>query len=73
VIRHIDGTPQLATLVKTMDRWLTDRAQRENIPVNKALVFVPAGDIPMPIVVEVIAGLRKSPHFQRIIVGSGLL
>jgi len=73
VIRHIDGTPQLTTLVQTMDLWVTDRARHENIPINKALVFIPAGDIPMPIVVEVIAGLRKSPHFQRIIVGSGLL
>lgn len=72
MIRHVDGEPQLQTLVQTMTDWVSERVHRENVPINKVLVFTPAGDIPMPIVIQVLAGLRQSPHFTRVILGSGL-
>lgn len=73
IIRHVDGEPQLAGLVDTMSKWVEERAKSANVPIDKVLVFIPAGDIPMPIVIQVIAGLRKSPHFERVILGSGLI
>lgn len=72
LIRHVDGEPQLQLLVDTMSAWVEDRVKAENVPINKVLVFVPTGDIPMPIVIQVMAGLRKSPHFERVILGSGI-
>lgn len=73
MIRHVDGEPQLAGLVETMNKWVTERASGANVPIDKILVFVPAGDIPMPIVIQVIAGLKKSPYFERVIIGSSLM
>lgn len=73
MIRHIDGEPQLQSLLETMNRWVTDRASKANIPIDKVLVFVPSGDIPMPIVIQVIAGLKQSPYFTRVVIGSGLM
>lgn len=73
IIRHVDGEPQLQGLIETMNGWVTDRAKGENVPIDKVLVFIPAGDIPMPIVIQVIAGLKKSPNFERVVIGSGLM
>jgi hypothetical protein len=73
MIRHVDGEPQLQGLVETMNDWVTKRAAAQNVPIDKVLVFIPAGDIPMPIVIQVIAGLKKSPYFERVVIGSGLM
>lgn len=73
IIRHIDGEPQLLGLIETMGKWITDRAANENIPMDKMLILIPSGDIPMPIVIQVLAGLRKSPLFEHVILGSGII
>lgn len=73
MVRHISGVPQLQTLVGTLTKWVFERAQSENVPLGKVLVLVPAGDIPLPIVIQVVAGLRKSPLFERVILSTGLL
>lgn len=73
VIRHIDGEPQLLTLIDTMGKWITERAAHDNVPMDKLLVLIPSGDIPMPIVIQVLAGLRKSPLFEHVILGSGII
>ena len=73
IIRHIDGEPQLLTLIDTLGKWITDRAAHDNIPIDKLLVLIPSGDIPMPIVIQVLAGLKKSPLFEHVILGSGII
>jgi hypothetical protein len=73
MIRHVDGEPQLQLLIDTMEQWAQDRQKSANVPLDKVLVFVPAGDIPMPIVIQVLAGLRKAPHFSRVVMGSGII
>jgi hypothetical protein len=73
VVRHVDGEPQLYSLLETMQKWIEYRAKNSNVPKQKAMVLVPSGDIPVPIVVQVIAGLRKSPYFERVVLGSGLM
>lgn len=72
VLRHVDGEPQLFRLIEQMEAWLQQEAAKTGLPQNDVLVLVPTGDIPMPIVIQVMAGLRKSHHFQRIVLGSGL-
>jgi hypothetical protein len=73
IIRHVDGEPQLQLLLDTMEAWAKDRVKRDNAPLSKMLVFVPTGDIPMPIVIQVLAGLRRSEHFSRVVLGSGIM
>jgi hypothetical protein len=73
IIRHVAGEPQLPQLVKQLTDWMTQRAHNENIPLSKILVVIPANDIPAPILIQVIAGLRSSPHFQRVILSNGII
>ena len=73
IIRHIDGAPQLQPLLEQLTAWVRDRAQHQNVPPTKVLVLIPAGDIPLPIVTQVVAGLRTSPNFERVILSNGLM
>ena len=71
-VRHKSGLPQLKLLISEMSDWILERSKSENIPLSKVLVLIPSGDIPMPILTEVIAGLRTSNLFQRVILSTGL-
>lgn len=73
IIRHIDGEPQLLTLIDTLDKWAAQAEVNTKQPLEDILVFVPSGDIPMPIVIQVLAGLRQSPRFKRVVLGGGLM
>lgn len=73
IVSHVDGEPQLYSLLETMQKWIEHRAKNDNVPKQRAMVLVPSGDIPVPIVVQVIAGLRKSPYFERVVLGTGLM
>jgi hypothetical protein len=42
-----------------------------NIPRDNILVFIPAGDIPMPIVIQVLDQLKQHGNFSRVILGGG--
>jgi hypothetical protein len=59
-------------LVKEMSAWVTDRSKRSNVPLSPVLVMIPSGDIPMPILIEVVAVLRSSSLFKRVILSSGM-
>lgn len=72
-IPHTDGIPQVSQLIATMDHWLRTRSKSENIPLGKTLILVPSGEIPLPIVVQVLANLKKSPLFEHIILSNGLI
>lgn|GEM_PF-935698 len=73
VIRHIDGEPQLQTLLRQMDRWLGDRRAKDTATDSGVVVLVPSGEIPTPIVIQVMAGLQQSANFSRVVLGAGLL
>ncbi len=72
VIPHQDGAPLLGQLIDSMERWINNRSKVENIPIDKILVFVPSGDIPVSIVTQVVFELKKSPLIGRVVMGSGL-
>jgi hypothetical protein len=55
-----------------MSAWVTDRSKRSNVPLSPVLVMIPSGDIPMPILIEVVAVLRSSSLFKRVILSSGM-
>jgi len=72
-IPHVDGEPQLLNLLKSMNNWGKNRHHQLNIKMDDIALFVPSGDIPMPIVLQVLAGLNNSGMFKRVILGSGLI
>jgi hypothetical protein len=72
-IPHQDGAPQLNRLAKEIDRWMQERLEENGKNRVHTVIFLPTEDIPMPIVIQCIAGLRQSRLFDKIIVGGGLL
>ena len=73
-IPHKDGEPQLKTLIETMNTWLSRRTDhtKKKIENGGIVVFIPSGEIPMPIVIQVIAGLKYSGLFERVVLAGGL-
>lgn len=72
IVRHDQGQPQLTKLIDTMQQWVEYRSRFHNIPKQKSMILIPTSEIPIPIVAQTIAGLRTSPFFQRIILGTGI-
>ncbi len=66
-IPHVDGAPNLPKLVEDLSKWQTQAK------ASRSLIFVPTEDIPMPIVIQCFAALKKSGLFDQVILGGGLL
>lgn len=71
IVPHTDNIPRVGDLITDMNAWREGRKRKENLPDEQILVFVPSGDIPMPIVVQVLAQLREFGNFQRVVLGGG--
>ncbi len=71
-VPHKDGVPQLRRLIQELDVWVKSRSKSANIPLTPVLVMIPSGDIPMPILIQVVAELRSSSIFKRVILSSGM-
>ena len=72
-VPHVDGSPQLSTTLKKMEQWITDRKlQRRPIDTDVALL-VPHGEVPMPIVIQLLDGINQSRLFGNTVISTGLL
>ena len=71
VVPHVDNIPRTGDLIVDLEKWQKNRTEKANIPRDKILVFVPSGDIPMPIVIQVLAQLKEHGNFARVILGGG--
>lgn len=67
IIEHKDNQPQFALLVEELT------LRYKNAEKISHLVFVPTGEIPMPIVVQIMEGLRKHSQFKKIILATGVI
>ena len=72
MVRHEDHAPNIAFLITTMEKWNYQRMNQRNIHNAGLLIFLPSQEIPMPIVIQTIAELKKSPHFKRVILAGGI-
>jgi len=73
VINHIEGEPQLYTLIDSMRKWGQSRQHQFGTKMDDVAVFIPSGDIPMPIVIQVLAGLNTTEYFDKVILGGGMM
>ena len=71
-IRHVEGEPQLQTLIVQLEKWLGERNNKEAPMDAGIVVFVPSGEIPTPIVIQVMAGLQSRNSFKRVVLGGGI-
>jgi hypothetical protein len=73
MIRHVDGEPQLLTLLKSVDQWGENRQHQHGTKMDDVAMLVPSGEIPLPIVMQVLAGINNSKLFKKVILGGGML
>ncbi|MBC7661740.1 MAG: hypothetical protein H7249_18760 [Chitinophagaceae bacterium] len=66
-IPHVDGAPDLPRLALDLAKWQAEAH------ASRSLIFVPTEDIPMPIVIQCFAALKKMGLFDQVILGGGLL
>lgn len=71
VLHHIDGRPQLKGLIKAISQLRASR--KESLQSGGVVILVPSGDIPAPIVIQVMAELQKTQTFGRIVLGGGFI
>lgn len=69
VVPHDDGSPRLDELATAFASWAQENG-RYTRPIP--LVLAPAGDIPMPIVIQTIAGLKQIPLVERVVLAGGI-
>lgn len=71
MVPYVDGVPLTGDLIKEMNVWRADRSKKQNTPDDHILVLIPSGDIPMNIVIQVIAHLKTHGDYARVILGGG--
>jgi hypothetical protein len=72
-VEHVDGRPQLPELIAALAKWSAQKSADENIRIGNYAVFLPSAQIPMPIVIQVIDGLKISNLYDRVILGGGMI
>ncbi len=72
-LEHTDRTPQLGLLTERMDEWYRHKARKVSQANQGLLVLLPSGDIPMPIVIQVMDSLKSLWFVDEVVLGGGLL
>jgi hypothetical protein len=72
MVAHQKGSPQLGKLLDDLAKWLKETPGNTEIASKRLLVLMPTAEIPAPIVIQVLAGLRRSSMFDRVILAGGL-
>jgi len=72
LVRHQDGHPMLGNLIFQLDKWTKYRSKNANIPNEKILIVIPASEMPLPIITQVVNEIKKSKIFEKVILGGGI-
>ncbi len=72
-VKHAKGgAPNVVLLNEMMAKWLYQRSQ-ESIGNDGIVVLLPDRNVPAPIVIQTIAGLKDSPYFNQVVLASGIM
>ena len=72
-VPHQDGAPQLTKLLRSIRKWNFQRQSGDKIKNNGIVVLVPEAKIPAAIVIQIIAGLKKTDIFDKVVLANGLI
>lgn len=72
-LRHRDHQPDLGELLHHVEGWARGTNRYPRFVDDGIVVLMSAGSIRASIVTQVVAGLRVSPMFSRVILAGGLL
>lgn len=73
LVPHIDGSPQVRTLLNQVEEWSQDRLRRKAIRTDGLVVLVPDTTVPVAVIAGVTESLRASNKFTHVILGGGVL
>ena len=71
-IPHLDGSPNIPGLLKTMAKWNHRRVSTNKFSADGTLILLPSSQIPMPIVIQTIHYLKKAEFISQVVLASGL-
>jgi hypothetical protein len=69
-VPHIDGRPEVATLLDTMSRWMKARSGANKPVRTDVVILLPSAEIPLPIVIQVLHWIKKSQLYEQAILAS---
>ncbi|WP_132314500.1 hypothetical protein [Pseudobacteriovorax antillogorgiicola] len=72
IVKHVEGSPDINTLVKDIEKWVYARSSKKKITNQGIVILLPTDSIPSPLVVQTIDGLRKTGTFTRVVLAGGL-
>ena len=72
-IRHEDNSPNVSSLLLSLERWMHTRSESKELANRGVLLFLPTKEIPMPIVIQTLSYLRGSPLFERVVLAGGII
>lgn len=73
VINHVGGAPDINNLVSLVHSQQRQIIKEHSTYDLKTIFFIPSQEIPMPIVIQTAAGLRKGFRESRLVMGGGIL
>jgi hypothetical protein len=68
-IEHLNDAPQVDLLKKTITTW----SKAEQYKLDRNVILIPSDEIPMPVIIQVMASLKKDGQFAQIVLGNGLI
>lgn len=71
-VKHVEGSPDVNALVTDMEKWIYARSSKRKILNQGIVIFLPADDIPSPLVIQTLSGLQKTGSFNRVVLAGGL-
>lgn len=73
IVSHEEGAPNLHKLVETMAKWQGSLIKNDLELPREALIFLPMQNVPMAIVLQVMAELKKTSLFNQVILATGII
>ena len=71
-VPHVDGSPQVTTLIKEIIAWQEERMRRIDQRSDRMLILIPDGRVPMNVLIKVVKLLEESPVIDNVLLAGGL-
>jgi hypothetical protein len=72
LVPHLDGSPQVDTLLSQIASWQEFRERKYGVRGDRLFVLIPDSRLPMTIVIKVIDLVRMSGKFDRVLLAGGI-
>ncbi|MCX6125742.1 MAG: hypothetical protein NTV34_13500, partial [Proteobacteria bacterium] len=70
-VPHVDGSPQVTTLIREIIAWQEERMRRIDQRSDRMLILIPDGRVPMNVLIKVVKLLEDSPVIDQVLLAGG--